>query len=268
MTADKVTPVVLGEMKKRGEKIVALTAYDCYASGVLNAEGVDMILVGDSLGMVLLGYTNTLPVTMEEMLHHTRAAARGNTRALLVGDMPFMAAGVSVEGTVRNAGRFVKEAGAHAVKIEGGREIGPHIQATVRAGVPVLGHIGLTPQDVLVLGGYRVQGRGDEAARGIVEDAKALEALGVFALVLECLPADLAARVTASVEIPTIGIGAGPSCDGQILVLNDILGMCAGRAARFVKVYADLGAEMKRAVSRYAAEVRGGQYPDAGHSYQ
>lgn len=268
MTADRITPVVLGEMKKRGEKIVALTAYDYYTSVVLNAEGVDMVLVGDSLGMVVLGYPNTLPVTMDEMLHHTRAAARGNTRALLVGDMPFMASGVCVEETVRNAGRFVKEAGAHAVKIEGGQETAPQVRATVRAGVPVLGHIGLTPQDVLVFGGYKVQGRGDEAGRRIVEDAKALEEAGAFAVVLECLPAELSARVTASVGIPTIGIGAGPSCDGQILVLNDILGMCAGRASRFVKVYADLGAEMKRAVGGYAAEVRGGQYPDAGHSYR
>lgn len=268
MTADKITPVILREMKKRGEKIVALTAYDCFASGVLNAEGVDMILVGDSLGMVVLGYPNTLPVTMEEMLHHTRAVSRGNTRALLVGDMPFMAAGVSVEETVRNAGRFVKEGGAQAVKIEGGREIGPHVRSTIGAGVPVLGHIGLTPQDVLVLGGYKVQGRGDAAGQRVLDDAKALEELGVFALVLECLPSELAARVTASVGIPTIGIGAGPSCDGQILVLNDILGMCAGHAARFVKVYAELGAEMRKAVGRYAAEVRSGTYPDAGHSYR
>ena len=268
MAADKVTPVTLREMKGRGEKIVALTAYDCYSAGVLDAAGVDMILVGDSLGMVMLGYPNTLPVTMEEMLHHTRAASRGNTRALLVGDMPFMAAGVSVEETVRNAGRFVKEGGAHAVKIEGGEEIGPHVRATVSAGVPVLGHIGLSPQDLLVLGGYKVQGRGEAAGRRILDDARALEGMGVFAMVLECLPAGLAAKVTASVGVPTIGIGAGPSCDGQILVLNDILGMCAGRAARFVKVYADLGAGMKAAVGRYAAEVRGGQYPDAGHSYQ
>lgn len=268
MTADKITPVVLREMKKRGERIVALTAYDFHASALLNDEGVDLILVGDSLGMVLLGYPTTLPVTMEEMLHHTRAVARGNARALLVGDMPFMAAGVSVEETVRNAGRFVKEAGAHAVKLEGGEGIAPEIRAVVRAGVPVLGHIGLTPQDVLVLGGYRVQGRGDDAARRVEEDARAVEEAGAFAIVLECLPAELAARVTASVGIPTIGIGAGPSCDGQILVLNDILGLSPGRAARFVKVYADLGAGMRDAVSRYAAEVRGGQYPDAGHSYK
>lgn len=268
MTADRVTPVVLREMKTRGEKIVALTAYDYHASSILNDAGIDLILVGDSLGMVLLGYPNTLPVTMEEMLHHTRAVARGNSRALLVGDMPFMAAGVSIEETVRNAGRFVKEAGAHAVKLEGAGEIVPHIRAVVRAGVPVLGHIGLTPQDVLVLGGYKVQGRGDDAARRVLEDAKAVEDAGVFALVLECLPEELAARVTASVGVPTIGIGAGPSCDGQILVLNDILGLSPGRAARFVKVYADFGAEMRKAVSRYAAEVRGGQYPDAGHSYR
>lgn len=268
MTAEKVTPLAIQEMKKRGEKIVALTAYDCYAASVLNVAGVEMILVGDSLGMVVLGYPNTLPVTMEEMLHHTRAAARGNGRALLVGDMPFMAAGVSVEETVRNAGRFVKEGRAEAVKLEGGRGIAPHIRAVVGAGVPVLGHIGLTPQDVLVLGGYRVQGRGDDAALRILEDARAVEEAGAFAVVLECLPAELAARVTASVGIPTIGIGAGPSCDGQILVLNDILGMWSGRPPRFAKVYADLGAEMVKAVARYAAEVRGGEYPDAGHSYR
>ena len=230
MTADKITPLVLREMKKRGEKIVALTAYDFHASALLNDGGVDLILVGDSLGMVLLGYPSTLPVTMEEMLHHTRAVARGNSRALLVGDMPFMAAGVRVEETVRNAGRFVKEAGAHAVKIEGGEESAPEIRAVVRAGVPVLGHIGLTPQDILVLGGYRVQGRGDDAARRVEADARAVEEAGAFAIVLECLPAELAARVTASVGIPTIGIGA--------------------------------------AVSQYAAEVRTGRYPDAGHSYR
>ncbi|HOE26226.1 MAG: 3-methyl-2-oxobutanoate hydroxymethyltransferase [Candidatus Aureabacteria bacterium] len=268
MTADKITPLVLREMKKRGEKIVALTAYDFHASALLNDGGVDLILVGDSLGMVLLGYPSTLPVTMEEMLHHTRAVARGNSRALLVGDMPFMAAGVRVEETVRNAGRFVKEAGAHAVKIEGGEESAPEIRAVVRAGVPVLGHIGLTPQDILVLGGYRVQGRGDDAARRVEADARAVEEAGAFAIVLECLPAELAARVTASVGIPTIGIGAGPSCDGQILVLNDILGLSPGRAARFVKVYADLGKGMREAVSQYAAEVRTGRYPDAGHSYR
>jgi len=268
MTADKITPLVLREMKKRGEKIVALTAYDFHASALLNDGGVDLILVGDSLGMVLLGYPSTLPVTMEEMLHHTRAVARGNSRALLVGDMPFMAAGVRVEETVRNAGRFVKEAGAHAVKIEGGEESAPEIRAVVRAGVPVLGHIGLTPQDILVLGGYRVQGRGDDAARRVEADARAVEEAGAFAIVLECLPAELAARVTASVGIPTIGIGAGPSCDGQILVLNDILGLSGDFRPKFVKPYADLGAQITAAVSAYQADVQNATYPGPEHSYE
>lgn len=268
MSIDKVTTVLLGEMKKRGEKIVALTAYDCYAARLLNDAGVDMIMVGDSLGMVVLGYPSTLPVTMEEMIHHTRAVSRGNGRAILVADMPFMSAGVSIEETVRNAGRFVKEAGAEAVKLEGGAEIGAHVEAVVRAGIPVLGHIGLTPQDVLVFGGYKVQGRGDEAARKLVDDARALQEKGAFALVLECLPAAVAMEVTRSVSIPTIGIGAGPCCDGQILVLNDIVGMCEGRKARFVKVYADLGKALREAVGNYAAEVRAGSYPDSEHSYQ
>lgn len=268
MSTDKVTTVLLGEMKKRGDKIVALTAYDYYTARLLNEAGVDMILVGDSLGMVVLGYPSTLPVTMDEMIHHTRAVSRGNGRAILVADMPFMSAGVSVEETVRNAGRFVKEAGAEAVKLEGGAEIGAHVEAVVRAGIPVLGHIGLTPQDVLVLGGYKVQGRSDEAARKLVDDARALQEKGIFALVLECLPAPLATRVTESVDVPTIGIGAGLACDGQILVLNDIVGMYEGRKARFVKVYAELGKALRDAVGNYAAEVRAGSYPDSEHSYQ
>ncbi|MCX6354539.1 MAG: 3-methyl-2-oxobutanoate hydroxymethyltransferase [Candidatus Aureabacteria bacterium] len=267
MKDTKVTAVSLQEMKGRAEKIVSLTAYDYYTSRILNEAGVDMILVGDSLGMVVLGYQNTLPVTMEEMLHHTRAVARGNTRALLVADMPFMSVGVSSEETVRNAGRFVKEAGAEAVKIEGGAEIGPHVESVVRAGIPVLGHIGLTPQDVLVMGGYKVQGRGDKAERKLLDDARALQERGVFALILECLPATLARKITESVLIPTIGIGAGLHCDGQILVLHDILGMYAGHKARFVKAYAQLGEAMKEAVGIYFSEVRKGVYPDGDHSY-
>lgn len=267
MSTDKRTTVSLKEMKARGEKIVALTAYDYYTSRVLNESGVDMILVGDSLGMVVLGYPNTLPVTMEEMLHHTRAVSRATSTALLVADMPFMAAGVSVEETVRNAGKFVKEAGAGAVKLEGGAEIGAHIEAVVRAGIPVLGHIGLTPQDVLVMGGYRVQGRNGGGAQRLMDDARALGDKGVFALILECVPAALAKDITESVAIPTIGIGAGPHCDGQILVINDILGMYAGRKSRFVKVYAELGNAMRHAVGKYADEVRKGAYPDGEHSY-
>ncbi|MDD5557333.1 MAG: 3-methyl-2-oxobutanoate hydroxymethyltransferase [bacterium] len=268
MNDDKVTAVALGGMKARGERIAALTACDYFSARVVDGAGIDLILVGDSLGMVALGYRNTLPVTMEEMLHHTRAVSRGVRRALLVADMPFMAAGVSVEETVRNAGRFVKEAGAEAVKIEGGEEIGGHVRAVVRAGVPVLGHIGLTPQDVLVVGGYRVQGRGEEAARRLLDDARALRECGVFAVVLECVPSPVAASITAALDIPTIGIGAGPRCDGQILVLHDILGMYEGRAAKFMKVYADVGAAMREAAAAYAREVREGAYPDDAHSYR
>ncbi|MCX6357069.1 MAG: 3-methyl-2-oxobutanoate hydroxymethyltransferase [Candidatus Aureabacteria bacterium] len=267
MKTDKVTTTRLIEMKRAGERIAALTAYDCCSARVLNEAGVDMILVGDSLGMVVLGYPTTLPVTMEEMLHHTRAVARGNTRAMLVADMPFMAAGVTPGETVRNAGRFVKEAGAEAVKIEGGAEMRDHIEAVVRAGVPVLGHIGLTPQDVLVLGGYKVQGKSPAAVRRLLNDARVLEESGVFAIVLECLPAPAASKITRAVRVPTIGIGAGAGCDGQILVLHDILGMYPGRKARFVKRYAEIGGAMRDAVARYAIEVRKGTYPDKEHSY-
>ena len=268
MSGEKVTVRVLKKMKREGRKIVALTAYDYFSAKVLNDAGVDMILVGDSLGMVMLGYKDTLPVTMGEMIHHTRAASRGNGRAMLVADMPFMSACVSIEQTVLNAGRFIKEAGAEAVKIEGGAEIGEHVKAVVRAGIPVLGHIGLTPQDVLVLGGYRVQGRSREDADRLIDDAVALQDCGVFAIVLECLPVALAERITGKVDIPTIGIGAGPGCDGQILVLHDILGMYAGRPARFVKLYADIGKAMGEAAARYGDEVRRGAYPDKEHSYE
>jgi 3-methyl-2-oxobutanoate hydroxymethyltransferase len=264
----KVTPRVLLKMKGEGRKISVLTAYDYFSSVVLNEAGVDMILVGDSLGMVLLGYRNTLPVTMEEMLHHTRAVARGNTRSLLVADMPFMSTGVSVTETVRNAGRFVKEAGAEAVKIEGGSGITEHISAVIEAGIPVLGHIGLTPQDLLVLGGYRVQGRTKEAAQRLLDDARLLQECGVFALVLECLPVAVSEELTKELAIPTIGIGAGERCDGQVLVLNDILGMYTGKPPRFAKRYVDLGKGMRDAVSQYITEVRDGTYPDADHSYQ
>jgi 3-methyl-2-oxobutanoate hydroxymethyltransferase len=268
MDSEKVTTVVLQRMKREGRRIVALTAYDYYTARILNECGVDMILVGDSLGMVILGYKNTLPVTMEEMLHHTRAAARGNTRALLVADMPFMSTALGVEDTIRNAGRFVKEAGAEAVKIEGGTEVRAHVEGVVRAGIPVLGHIGLTPQDVLVIGGYKVQGKSDAAARRLIDDARALQESGVFAIVLECLPSHLAAKITKAVDVPTIGIGAGVDCDGQILVLPDILGMYRGRTPRFVKLYADLGEAMKGAIARYAEEVKKGDYPDKEHSYE
>jgi len=263
----KVTPVTLKEKKKSGRKITALTAYD-YATGkILDEAGIDIVLVGDSLGMVLLGYKNTLAVTIDEMVRYTAAVARGVQRALLIGDMPFMSYHISVEETVRNAGRFVQEARAEAVKIEGGQEVAEKVRAIVAAGIPVLGHIGLKPQDALMIGGFKVQGKDRQAADRIIRDAKALEGAGVFGIVLECIPAQLAREVTAATGVPTIGIGAGPHCDGQILVINDLLGLTEGAVPKFVKRYADLRTEIKGAVAGFKSECEKGIYPDEKHSY-
>jgi 3-methyl-2-oxobutanoate hydroxymethyltransferase len=264
---DKVTKATILEMRVRGEKIVALTAYDYLSTRIVDESGVDMILVGDSLGMVVLGFENTLPVTMEEIIHHCKAVARARPRALLAADMPFMSYQASVEDAVRNAGRLVKEGGAESVKLEGGERYVPVIEAIVHASIPVVGHLGLTPQSLHQLGGYRVQGKDSESADGLVSDAKALERAGCFAIVLEGIPWQLAGRITEAVSIPTIGIGAGPRCSGQILVLQDMLGIHEKPLPRFVKKYEELGLRMREAISSYVLEVKEGRFPGMEHSY-
>jgi 3-methyl-2-oxobutanoate hydroxymethyltransferase len=253
--------------KQRGERFAMLTAYDALSAGLLDEAGIPLILVGDTLGMVVLGYETTLPVTMEDMLHHTAAVVRGSSNALVIGDMPFMSYQSSIEEGMRNAGRFLKEAGAKAVKLEGGGRVVELVGNLTEAGIPVMGHLGLTPQSVHQLGGYRVQGREQEQAFRMMQDAKDLEAAGVFALVLEAVPADLAREITTILEVPTIGIGAGPGCDGQVLVWHDFLGINTAKTAKFVKRYASLGDEIMTAASRFAREVADGSYPDAAHSY-
>jgi 3-methyl-2-oxobutanoate hydroxymethyltransferase len=251
--------------KQRGERFVMLTAYDYPTAQILDEAGVPVILVGDSLAQVVLGYDTTVPVSIEEMLHHTRAVARGAPNALIVGDMPFGSYQASVEDGLRNAVRFLKEGGAHAVKFEG-----PQIELAERcsaAGIPVMAHLGLTPQSVHLFGGYKVQGRSDEQASNILRWAKELEEAGAFALVLECVPSELAAAITEQVTIPTIGIGAGPACDAQVLVINDLVGLTAGKAPKFVKRYADVRGVISEAVRSYIGEVSDGTYPDEQHSY-
>lgn len=257
------------EMKQRGERIVALTAYDFMFGRLVDAAGVDMILVGDSVGQVFSGYDSTLPVTLDDMIYHARAVRRGVQHALLVVDMPFMSFQVSPEETLRNAGRVLKETGAEAVKLEGGdEETARHVRTLVRAGIPVLGHIGLTPQSVHVLGGYRVQGREPTAAERLHEEAGRLEAEGAFGIVLELLPAAVAAEITAFVQVPTIGIGAGPRVDGQILVLHDMLGLNDEFQPRFLRRFAELSAAARDGVAAYADAVRSGEYPGPEHSFE
>jgi 3-methyl-2-oxobutanoate hydroxymethyltransferase len=253
--------------KERGERFAMLTAYDHSSAALLDELGVPVLLVGDSLGMVALGYESTVPVTLEEMLHHTRAVSRGAPRSLVVGDLPF---GTYQDGPTQafaSAVRMLKEGGANAVKLEGG---GPMVEVTahlVRAGIPVMGHLGLTPQSVNQFGGFKVQGRDDDAADQLLADAVALAEAGAFAIVLECIPEDLAARVTEAVPVPTIGIGAGPSCDAQVLVWHDLLGLTSGRLPRFVKQYADLRSEVAGAVKAFVSEVADGEYPGPEHTY-
>lgn len=257
----KVTVPAIRAMKSK-ERIGMLTAYDYPSAKAVDAAGSDIILVGDSLGMVVLGYPDTLSVTVDDMLHHTRAVARGTERALIVGDMPYLSYHVSVEESVRNAGRFI-QAGAHAVKVEGGKPTRIRtIEAILDAEVPVMGHIGLTPQSVNALGGFKVQGKGTEEARRLIDEAVALEQAGCFSIVLECVPSELAAFITDRISIPTIGIGAGPSCDGQVLVLHDLLGLYHGHTPKFVRQYAHLAEDMQKAVSAYLADVREGKFPD------
>ena len=267
MDQKRVTIPQLTEWKKNQRKIIALTAYDYTFARLLDESGIDVILVGDSAGMVAMGYENTLPVTMDEMIHHTRGVRRGVQHALLVGDMPFMSYHTSAEDTIRNAGRFIQEGGAEAVKMEGGSRVFDKISAVVQAGISVMGHVGLTPQSVHQFGGYRVQGKNYLDARQIKKDALDLQKAGVFSLVLEGIPMELAAEITAELEIPTIGIGAGPHCDGQILVTQDMLGMNLDFAPKFVKKYAELGTAVRSAVQDYVDEVQSSAFPDEAHSY-
>ena len=264
----KVTTLTLRQKKARREPITMLTAYDYPTALSMDAAGVDAILVGDSLGMVVLGYANTLPVTMEEMLHHCRAVARGAKSALLIGDMPFMSYQADMNEAVRNAGRFLQQAGMEAVKLEGGRERADAVRAIVGAGIPVMGHLGLTPQSVNQLGGFRPQGRNASAAQRLLEDALLLEEAGCFSLVLESVPARLAEFVSQKISIPTIGIGAGAGCDGQVLVTHDLLGLFDRFTPKFVKKYADFHGEMQRAFGEYLAEVQSRQFPAVEHSVE
>jgi 3-methyl-2-oxobutanoate hydroxymethyltransferase len=248
-------------------KITCLTAYDYPTARLLDEAGVDVLLVGDSLGMAVLGYDSTLPVTVDDIVCHTRAVRRGTRRALLVADMPYGSFHVSIEESIRNAVRLVKEGGAEAVKIEGGERRIELIARLVEAEIPVMGHIGLTPQSFNALGGFQVQGKTAEAARQVERDARAVEAAGAFAVVLESMPRDLAARITSNLRIPTIGIGAGPDCDGQILVFHDLVGLTAGHKPKFVRQYADVSSEVSQAVSKYCEDVRTGSFPSDAESY-
>lgn len=263
----KVTVGTLLEMKQNGDKITMLTAYDYITSSLLDELGIDVILVGDSLGMVVLGYETTLPVTMEEMLHHTKAVTRGTRRCMVVGDMPFMSYQISPGEALYNAGRFLKEANAHAIKLEGGAEICPMVSRMAEVGIPVMGHLGVTPQSVHQMGGYGVQGRETKAAKKMIADAKALEDAGAFAIVLEKIPLELAQKITEMIRIPTIGIGAGPYCDGQVLVTQDMLGMFEKFVPKFVKQYAKLSEDIRSALGSYIKEVKAGEFPGEEHTF-
>jgi len=263
---DRVTTATFLEKKRRGEKITVLTAYDFLTAKIVDEAGVDAILVGDSLGMVVLGYESTIPVTMEEMIHHTKAVVRGRRRALVIFDMPFLSYQTGVRDAVLNAGRALKETGCDAVKIEGGVEQSETIRALVNAGIPVVGHVGLQPQSVNLYGGYILRGKGSERER-ILEDAKAVEEAGAFAVVLEKVPSDLAREITESLKIPTIGIGAGKYCDGQVLVFHDLVGLFEEFKPKFVKRYAELGKEAREAVRKFVEEVKEGKFPEDEHSY-
>jgi 3-methyl-2-oxobutanoate hydroxymethyltransferase len=266
-TDGKLPLTELADMKSRGEPIVMVTAYDYPSGRIADAAGIDVVLVGDSAAMTVLGNDSTVPATMDEMLMLTRAAARGAERPLVVADMPFGSFQVSDEDAVRNGIRFVKEARTDAVKLEGAGPTLSRVLALVGAGIPVMGHVGLTPQSATMLGGFRAQGRTAEKARALLQDAQALEAAGCFAIVLEAVPAQVALRITQSLTVPTIGIGSGRGCDGQVLVFHDLLGLYDGKAPRFVKRYADLAAETRSALERYATDVRSGAFPGDEHTY-
>jgi len=263
----KNTVSTLKQQKENGDKITMLTAYDYSTAKLMEEAGINMILVGDSLGMVMLGYEDTIPVTMEDMIHHTRAVTRATNETFVVGDMPFMSYHVSTEQAVANAGRLIKEGMCQAVKLEGGAKVCPQIRAIVDAQIPVCAHIGLTPQSVNAFGGFKVQGKTEEAARQLIEDAKAVEAAGAFMVVLECVPEKLAKIITETVSIPTIGIGAGNGCDGQVLVYQDMLNMYGGIKPKFVKQFANLGDVMREAFKEYSREVKEGSFPAPEHTF-
>jgi len=263
----RITINQIKEMKQKGEKITMLTAYDYATAKIVDEAGIPLILVGDSLGMVVLGYESTIPVTMEDMLHHTRAVVRGTKQAMIIGDMPFMTYHVSVEDALYNAGRFIQEGGAQAVKLEGGVTVAEKVRRIVECGIPVMGHIGLTPQSIYQLGGYKVRGKTQETAARLVEDAKALEEAGAFAIVLETVPAQLATLITRSISIPTIGIGAGIGCDGQVQVINDILGSFTDFVPKHAKQYAKLTDIIRNAVTEYHNEVKAGSFPTDKQSF-
>ena len=267
MSTSNVTTRGLLDMKQKGERIVALTCYDALFARLLDGAGVDILLVGDSLNQVLAGSSSTLSATLDQMIYHTTMVRRGTERAMVICDMPFLSYQVTPEDAVRNCGRVMKETGCHAVKIEGGQSMAATVRRLVEVGIPVMGHIGLTPQSVHALGGYRVQGREAETAERLRADAAALEAAGAFAVVLELIPAPLASQITTALTIPTIGIGAGPACDGQVLVLHDMLGLNDQFSAKFVKKYAALAEDVREATRLFSAEVREGRYPGPEHSF-
>jgi len=267
MSTKKVTVSSFIEAKKSKEKISMLTAYDYSTAKVLDESGVDSLLVGDSLGMVMLGYENTLQVTVDDIIHHCRAVARGAKRAMVIGDMPFLSYHINIEDTIRNAGRIITEGYAHAVKLEGGREVVDKVRAIINAQIPVVGHLGLTPQSVNMFGGFKVQGKTEEQAKKIIEDALMLQEAGVFAIVLECVPEKLASIITEKLEIPTVGIGAGKYCDGQVLVTQDMLGMYTDFTPKFVKKYANLRGEIQSASKQYIDEMKSGAFPGSEHVF-
>jgi len=264
----RVTINAIKEMKARGEKIPMLTAYDFATARLVDEAGMPLVLVGDSLGMVALGYESTIPVTMEEMIHHTKAVVRGTKQALVIGDMPFMSYHISTAEALRNAARFIQEGGAQAVKLEGGHTVAEPVKRMVECGIPVMGHIGLTPQSIHQLGGFKAQGKTPEAAQRLLQDALALEAAGAFAIVLESVPYALARIITKKLAVPTIGIGAGPHCDGQVQVLSDLLGLYTEFVPRHAKQYAKLSQVIKEAVSQYLKEVKAGSFPTFENSYK
>jgi len=263
----RITVNQIKEMKQKGERIAMLTAYDYSTARIVDEAGIPLILVGDSLGMVVLGYESTIPVTMEDMLHHTKAVVRGTKQAMVIGDMPFMTYHISLEDALRNAGRFIQEGGAQAVKLEGGVTVAEKVMRIVACGIPVMGHIGLTPQSIHQFGGFKVQGKTPEAAAKVLEDAIALEEAGAFAIVLETIPTQLARIITEKVSIPTIGIGAGIRCDGQVQVINDILGSYTEFVPKHAKQYAKLTDIIAKAVTEYQSEVKAGTFPTEKQGY-
>ena len=265
--SERFTAPSVRALKAEGKKITCVTAYDYPSARLVSEAGIEILLVGDSLGMVVLGHDSTLPVTLEDMIHHTRAVTRAKPRSLVVADMPFMTFQTGPVDALRNSGRLVQEGGADAVKLEGGARVAESVRAIVEAGIPVMGHLGLTPQSVLAMGGYKVQGRGEEAKARLLREARLLESCGAFSLVLEGVPRGLAREVTAALAIPTIGIGAGPDTDGQVLVWHDLLGLWFGRPAKFVRRYADLGGAAAEGLSRFASDVREGRFPGDEESY-